>query len=314
VKNVRSLTEGAVLLAAYTVILLITVYIPVIGIVSNLFLPVPVILYAAKNDWKSSSVFMVAAILISFIVGASFALPFTLTYGLTGAVMGALIFKKKSSFTILLISSLIFLATIITSYGVSVYFFKFDIIQEIIKLFQKSINMAVEMIRNSGQPEKAKQLKSQFTLALKTFKFILPTILVISSLFSVFITQLISYPIIKRFGVKMENWKPFRELMLPRNLLWYFLLTLSANMLFHPALGTIWSTILLNFTVTLLFFMVFQGYSFILYYFFQKGVAKSLSILLIIVSFVIPFSLYIVGILGIMDLGFDLRKRFDKKE
>ena len=33
-----------------------------------------------------------------------------------------------------------------------------------------------------------------------------------------------------------------------------------------------------------------------------------------IVSFIIPIFLYIVGILGIIDLGFDLRKGFTKKE
>jgi uncharacterized protein YybS (DUF2232 family) len=71
---------------------------------------------------------------------------------------------------------------------------------------------------------------------------------------------------------------------------------------------------IINMTYILQFLMILQGYTFMFYYFDKKGFSKAISITIAIVSFLIPIFLYIVGILGIIDLGFDLRKGFNKKE
>ncbi len=138
-KNTRRLTEGAILLAAFAVLLLITIYVPVIGMVVNLFLPVPFILFAAKNDWKSIIVFVITSLLLSFVVGSIVSLPLTLAYGTTGAVMGALIHRKKGKMTMLVSGSLVFLVNIILIYAVSIYFFKVDMIQQLIDLFRNHL-------------------------------------------------------------------------------------------------------------------------------------------------------------------------------
>src|SRR5213079_2877435 len=111
--------EGAILLAAFTVLLLITIYAPVIGMIVNFVLPLPFILFAAKNDLKSILVFTIASLLISFIAGTIIALPLTLTYGLTGVVMGYLIQKNRSRTAILIAGSIIFLLSLVIQYVVS---------------------------------------------------------------------------------------------------------------------------------------------------------------------------------------------------
>jgi uncharacterized protein YybS (DUF2232 family) len=85
-------------------------------------------------------------------------------------------------------------------------------------------------------------------------------------------------------------------------------------MVVHPQTGTYLSTALINLSYILQLFMFFQGLSFIFYYFHQRGASKSLPIIIVVVSFVMPILLYIIGILGIIDLGFGLRKRNEKKE
>jgi uncharacterized protein YybS (DUF2232 family) len=85
-------------------------------------------------------------------------------------------------------------------------------------------------------------------------------------------------------------------------------------MLMNPEEGTFWYMAIINMTYILQFLIILQGYTFIFYYFDKKGFSKAISITIAIVSFLIPIFLYIVGILGIIDLGFDLRKGFNKKE
>jgi uncharacterized protein YybS (DUF2232 family) len=67
-------------------------------------------------------------------------------------------------------------------------------------------------------------------------------------------------------------------------------------------------------TYILQFILILQGYTFIFYFCDQKGISKAISITIAIVAFLVPIFLYIIGILGIIDLGFDLRKGYNKKE
>jgi uncharacterized protein YybS (DUF2232 family) len=312
--NVRKLTEGAILLAAFTVLLLITIYAPVIGMIVNFVLPIPFILFAAKNDWKSILVFVVASLLISFVVGTIIALPLTLTYGITGAVMGYLIQKNRSRTAILIAGSIIFLLSLVIQYVVSAAFFHFNFIDELIKTMRDSLSMSSDILKGFGQPQESQKVLKQFEQALDLIKTLVPSLFVISSFVAVFFIQLFSLPVLKRFGINMGNWKPFREISLPRSLLWYYLAVMLLEVVIHPQAGTYWNTALTNLSYILQMFMLFQGLTFVFYYFHKRGAAKTLPIIITIMAFVMPFLLYIIGILGIIDLGFGLRNRTEKKE
>lgn len=313
-KNVRKLTEGAILLAAFAVLLLLTIYVPFLGMIVNLFLAVPFMLFAAKNDGKSIVVFIVASLLLSFIVGTIMSLPLTLAYGTTGVVIGYLIQKQKNMGVLFITGSLVFLINLILIYVVSIVLFKVDMITEMIEMMRESLDVSADLLKNFANTQDSEKVLEQFNNGLNLIKTLIPTLFVLSSFFIVFIMQLISFPIIKRFGVKVEKWKSFKEISLPKSLLYYFLLTLLVNMLMNPEEGSFWYMAIINMTYILQFLMILQGYTFIFYYFDKKGFSKAISITIAIVSFLIPIFLYIVGILGIIDLGFDLRKGFNKKE
>lgn len=313
-KNVRKLTEGAILLAVFAVLLLLTIYVPFLGMIVNLFLAVPFMLFAAKNDGKGIVVFIVASLLLSFIVGTIMSLPLTLAYGTTGVVIGYLIQKQRNMGVLFITGSLVFLVNLIIIYVASIVLFEVDMITEMIEVMRESLNVSADLLKNFGNTQDSEKVLEQFNDGLNLIKTLIPTLFVLSSFFIVFIMQLISFPIIKRFGVKVEKWKSFKEISLPKSLLYYFLLTLLVNMLMNPEEGTFWYMAIINMTYILQFLMILQGYTFIFYYFDKKGFSKAISITIAIVSFLIPIFLYIVGILGIIDLGFDLRKGFNKKE
>jgi uncharacterized protein YybS (DUF2232 family) len=314
VKNVRKLTEGAILLAAFAVLLLLTIYVPFLGMIVNLFLAVPFMLFAAKNDGKSIIVFLIASLLLSFIVGTIMSLPLTLAYATTGVVIGFLIQKQKNMGVLFITGSLVFLVNLIIIYVASIVLFKVDMITQMIEIMRESFNTSADLLKNFGNTQDSEKVLEQFNNGLNLIKTLIPTLFVLSSFFIVFIMQLISFPIIKRFGVKVEKWKSFKEISLPKSLLYYFLLTLLVSMFIKPEEGTFWYMAIINMTYILQFMMILQGYTFIFYYFDKKGFSKAISITIAIVSFLIPIFLYIVGILGIIDLGFDLRKGFNKKE
>ncbi|MGF6953108.1 uncharacterized protein YybS (DUF2232 family) [Neobacillus sp. B4I6] len=313
-KDVRKLTEGAVLLAAFAALLLITIYVPVVGSILNLVLPLPFIMFSVKNNLKLIAAFLVAAIFIAFIAGSLMGVGLMLIYGSVGAVIGYLLQKGKSRTFILIASSLTFMAGLVISYVVMVAFMKIDIIHELTAALNESVKSSEAMLKAMGREDQVELLKKQNALMLKQIVTLAPGALIFASILSSFITQWICFPIAKRFGVNVQPWGSFRNLVLPKSLLWYYLIALGIMLLFHPHEGTYLYSVLINARYILETFIMLQGLALLFFIFHQKSVAKGLAVLVVILTFMIPIVRYIIMLLGITDLGFDFRKRFEMKE
>ncbi|MEH7375945.1 YybS family protein [Neobacillus drentensis] len=313
-KDVRKLTEGAVLLAAFAALLLITIYVPVVGSILNLVLPLPFIMFSVKNNLKLIAAFLVAAIFIAFIAGSLMGVGLMLIYGSVGTVIGYLLQKGKSRTFILIASSLTFMAGLVISYVVMVAFIKIDIIHELTVALNESVKSSEVMLKAMGREDQVELLKEQNALMLKQIVTLAPSALIFASILSSFITQWICFPIAKRFGVKVQPWGSFRNLVLPKSLLWYYLIALGMMLLFHPQEGTYLYSVLINARYILETFIMLQGLALLFFIFHQKSVAKGLAVLVVILTFMIPIVRYIIMLLGITDLGFDFRKRFEMKE
>ncbi|MGA5689606.1 YybS family protein [Cytobacillus pseudoceanisediminis] len=309
--NVHKLTEGAVLLAVFAVLLLISLYVPFLGAISVFFLALPFILFAAKNNRMYAIVFLTGGILLSLIIGSFMALPLVLTFGLTGTVIGIFISEKKGRMPSFIAGTLVFLAALLILYAAAVALFNVNIIQEGIDMMEESIQISEGVLEGFGQ--NADKAVEQFTEGLKMIETLTPSLFVMTSVICVFIIQLVSFPIVKRFGIQVESWKPFREMSLPKSILWYYLITIIASFLFNPSEGSYWFMALVNIAFILQIFMVIQGLSLIFFFSHLKGWPKAVPVLAAVFTFLMPFLLYIVRILGIIDLGFDLRQRLGKK-
>ena len=307
-KNVRQLTTGALLLAIYAALLLLTTYMPIIGVMTNLFLVLPFILFAYKNDRKSMLVFFVASILISLIVGTVLAIPVAMTFGLTGLVMGDFIRERKSREAIYFGSSIAFLLTLVVIYVISIVFLQLDFIEEAIGATKSSIESSISIMESLGQTPDEKQME-ELLAGVEAGRFLKPTLFVIASFLSVFFIQLVSFPIARRFQVEVPKWKPFRFLQLPKSILWIYLFSMIASIVLNPEEGSFTFMAIVNIAFLLQWLMVLQGLAFIYHLSYAKKFPKVVPIMVTIGVLLFPQLLYIVRILGIIDLGFDLRKR-----
>ncbi|WP_442597218.1 YybS family protein [Neobacillus sp. D3-1R] len=312
-KNARRLTEGAVLLAVFAILMLLNLYVPVLGLVIIWFLPLPFIYFSWKHDWKGIIVFLVASLGLSMIVGSFLALPMALIFGTTGIALGYLSQKNKSRTTILLVSSIVFLINLLIQYGIAVAFFKFNFVEEATTMLKKSFDMSFKIMDTVGNNAEADKLKEQLDSFISMVDTLMPSMFVISSFIFVFLLQLINFPILKRFGLTVSHWKAFREISLPKSILWYYLITVILSLVLNPETGSYLYLALWNLAYILQIILVIQGLSFVYFISYQKGWAKAVPILITVFLFILPLVLYIIRILGIIDLGFDLRKRLVKK-
>ncbi|WP_227395034.1 YybS family protein [Jeotgalibacillus aurantiacus] len=302
------LTEGAILTAFFAVLLLITVYVPVISIITAFFLILPFLIYSAKYSINASLIMVGAAIGVSAIIGGIFSIPAAVAYGTTGIAMGWMVQQKKSKLTILLISSLVFLVNVVVQYAISIVVFEINVIEEFFTIMTESFNQSVTMFNNAGVD--TEQVQEVWSQNMMMIELLLPTLLVFSVAVLMWITIAVNFPIAKRLKVDVPVFTPFRELTLPKSVIWYYLIVLLTALIGAPEEGTMFAYAIINLQIALELLMILQGLSFIQFYGHHKNWSKGLMVLVTILGILIN---PLTRILGIIDLGFDLRKRMSGK-
>ncbi|MGG4489334.1 YybS family protein [Metabacillus idriensis] len=308
-KRVNVLTEGAILLALFTVLTLMTLYLPLIGAFLMVFLPLPFILYTVRHGIKAAFTLMAASIFITLIVGSLFALPLTLTYALSGIVMGYF-YQKRQTAGALIGGTIAFLISFVVMYAASVAFFQIDPIEEAAGSMNETIEMAKSMMAAIGQ-EANEAAINQLEEQMKYIGYLIPSLLVSVSFIFALLSHAVTVPVLKRLKIQLMPLKPFREWKLPSSIVWYYLIV-SFLLFLNLDTGSFLYIAAVNLLFVLQVLLVVQGFSFIFFYSHVKKYSKAVPVIAVILSLILPILMYLVRILGIIDLAFNLRGRVKK--
>lgn len=302
-QKTRQLTNGAMMTALFTVLLAISVYVPVLSIISTLFLALPIAWYSAKYPAKASALVAVVGVVLSFLIGGLLSLPLALIHIPLGLVIGLSIHYKKSKLFMFMGASIALLVSLMLQYLVAIAFFGINFLEEFNTMMRGSLEQGEAwMVRLGQEPtEEYQELVAQFVL---TFETLLPTLLVLSVFTTVWILLLILLPILKRIGTPVPKFPPFREMRLPKSVLWYYLIVILVSLLSDLEQGTMAYLIFANASTLLQFLLFLQGVSFYHFYIHQEGWPRWVTVLVTVLAF--PLQSF-TSIIGILDLGFDIR-------
>ncbi|MFN7251990.1 MAG: YybS family protein [Anaerobacillus sp.] len=304
-KKTKVLTEGAIFAAIYAIMAFMTVIIPILATVLLWILPLPFIIYTVRNGWKAGLMLWIVASFVSFIIGGLVLIFSAIIFGSTGIMIGQLYRSKKSAFTVLFGGSIASIANLILFFILSIVVLDIHPIEGIQELMRTSVETAEVILISIGQD--GKQLE-EFLTFIDRLMVLAPALLISTGIFYALFIQLIAYAVLKRIGEKVARFQPFRDWSFPKSFLWYYLVA-SILILIGLDEGTALYMVMWNLFPLLEIAMTVQGLAVIMFYCHAKGLNKSIPVFIIIVTFIAPFLLYIYRILGIIDLGFELRKR-----
>ncbi|TWT06267.1 DUF2232 domain-containing protein [Planococcus sp. CPCC 101016] len=304
-QQTRQLTNGAMMAAVFTVLLAISVYVPVLSIVSTLILALPVAWYSAKYPWKASALFASVCLVLSFIIGGLLSLPLALTFVPFGLAIGISIYYKKSKLFMFMGAGIVLLLSLMVQYVASIALFGINVLEESIATFVGAFKQVGSTMESMGASEESmeqyNELFSQLQFSIET---LMPVLLVMSVFMTVWVLFLILLPIMKRLGIAVPKFPPFRNMKLPKSVLWYYLIVLLVSLLSELEPGTMAYMIFINATVLLQFLLFLQGISFYHFYIHQEGWPKWVTVLVTLLA--LPLQSF-TSIVGIVDLGFDIR-------
>ncbi|WP_209125195.1 YybS family protein [Alkalihalobacillus sp. BA299] len=308
-KKTKALTEGALLAALFGVGIIALLFIPFISMVLIWFMPIPFIIYVLRHGLKSGVLFWVVTLFLTFIISGLPGFPIPLFFGAGGIVVGELYRREKSGLAVLLGGSLTYIVSIILFFIVSIVLLGIHPLHTTQELMRQSIETAESMLVGMGQ-ETNEQLVAFYEF-IDMLGELGPLIIILMGVTTALLTQVFSRMIVKRFYPKVSSLPPFREWTFPKSFLWYYLIVSILVLIEVPETSFIY-IVLINLFPLLGFIMTVQGLSFLFYYCHVKRVPKVVPILVAVFSLLLPMFLFIIRILGIVDLGFDLRKRVKK--
>ncbi|WP_050613506.1 YybS family protein [Bacillus testis] len=309
----KKLAESGVLLAIFALMLLMLLYIPLASIVIFFFMPAPFALISSKYDLKWSSLFLVASMLIAFIISGVGALPAPVMAGLIGITIGYYIRTNKSKLEMFIVSTLLFIACLLVFSVATMALMNINIVDEFTKMFDQSFEQARTMMSAMGQEDQLKQFTEQMAQFTSLFQTLLPSFVVIVSIIMTALMVLASKSVMNRTRFARLEIGRLRDLSLPRSLLWYYLLSMLLILFIQPEQGEFLYTALMNIQFILEFFIMLQGISLLFFYSHSKGWSKGIPIFVVILTAIIPIASSFVRILGVMDLGFRLRESIQNK-
>lgn len=301
--------------ALFAVLLIIGLYVPVIRVFALWAMPLPFIVYVVRNGLKSALPLWGAALVIAFVVGGGLlGLFFAVVFVSGGMAVGELYHRRRPAFAVLFGGSLVYTAGIIVVFILTVVFLHVNVITYGVQLMADGIDQSEQMMKSLGQ-DPGNRLK-MFRETLETFRDLAPAIFILMGTGYALITQLIAVAVLRRIGLGryVEPWLPFREWYFPKSLLLCYLILLIVGFFHSFTPGSVWYIGYINLLVVLELAVLIQGFAFIFFYFHMKKIHQSVRIIAVIVTFLFgSLLLEVVRILGILDLGFDWRRRLRSK-
>ncbi|PGU03196.1 hypothetical protein COD21_27580 [Bacillus cereus] len=289
-------------------LLLISMYVPILGTVVTFALPLPFILLMIRHKLSNVLVIFVASLFVTIIVSQPMNLVKTIMFGLIGIVLGYMYKTRKKPVEILIAGTLAYLIGFVLIYVASIKFFNIDIMKQMQSMFSESMKQSEKIVRATGMPvsKEQKELLAQMNNILQT---LFPSILVLISVCFSWITLIISGSVLKKLKHDVIPWPKFKDIQLPKSIVWYYVIFILLATFIKVEPTSYLHMVFSNLYVIFALLLVLQGLTFIAFLAHKKGFTKGVPIISFIVCMFIPMLFPLVTILGIIDLGISLRSK-----
>lgn len=307
----KKITEGALMLAIFIVILATTFFIPVISV---LFLPIPFVIYTRKHGLKPGFLMLAVALIVSTLLMTVFSIPLVVMMGLAGIMIGYGMYKEVTAYDTLARGIFGFIIGILFTLGFTQVFLDVNLINQFEVVVEDSVEMSTSFMEQFGLEGQTEEMAELVEAQIEMLTGLLPTFLVAAAAILAFVAQWVSYKIINRMDKVSLRFPPFRELRFPTSIIWIYIVALMVFLFSQDPESTLYiGAQNLFFIVGML--LALQGLSFVFYYAHAKKMSKAIPVLIVVLTLVFPqFLLYFIEILGIIDIVFPLRNRIEKKK
>ncbi len=311
-----SLVEAGLIVSLMVVLIMFSLYLPVIGIFTTFLLPIPIAVLYLRQDYKITLLsILVTGIITTMIKDPITAVIITISFGTIGFLLGYCIKSKKSIFITIAIIALGLLISNIIVFLIQILFVDkagiMNFINKNISMMKDTMESAKDFYTQVGVPKQQLQQMEQKINLLQPDLILkmIPGALILNSIVFAFLNYAITRTILIKLGYK--NVKPLPHVSK---------IYVNVRIVTIVAIGLLIGVILKRNNLVLgdYFFMtssnllftmlLIDGLSVFVYYMRDKfNISKGILIFILLMTVLGPLSI-IYFYLGLMDVMLDLRK------
>ncbi|WP_197730761.1 YybS family protein [Staphylococcus croceilyticus] len=288
---------------ALVIVALVTYVLPVLGLILCLFATIPGVILWNKSI-PSFGIGALVTVILTTLLGNTFVLSAMILVLLLSFVIGQLLKERASKERILYIATAYLSIFTLVAFMLLQVFKKMPSASTLIKPFKDTLH---DTIVTAGVESDYKAILEE---GFRQMSVQLPSFIILLIFIFVLINLIITFPILRKFKVATPIFKPLFAWQMNRSLLWIYMIVLLCVMVATEP--SIFQSIVLNFEVVLSLLMYIQGLSLIHFFGKAKRMPDGVSILLMVVGTIITPFTHIVSLLGVLDLGINLKRMIKK--
>lgn len=311
--ELKPLVEGAMLAALTALLGLLSIYIPFLMLLANLWV-FPVSVAIVRHNLRLGVMVLVTAtVLVSMFTSPVIGGMLFLQFGGLGLAYGILLKKKAGSGktvfigTIVAALSMLLLVSLPLGEKISIDKMVQDMQLSLDQSLKNYQNIAPGLFKNQAQFEETQVLMKQYLP--KFLKVLIPAFLIITGMVTAFFNYFITGAVLRRIGHYAPPLPPFREWRLPWYMIWGVIAGLGlilAGQEFHQQLA-----LTVGYNILYVYFplTVVPGVAVISYYINKYQLTpllKGLIWFMILIN--LQFTLIIIIGIGLFDPVFDYRR------
>ena len=300
----KQLVEGALFAAIFIVMLLISAYIPPVGAFSVYLLPLPLTIFAYRNDLNYAVTTMIVSIILSFLVAPPFAIINAIMASIAGTIFGTMIRMKISPLLCFLALVFTFTMEFVAVEALANTAMGYSIIDQLLETVQTAVNLVVDKL--PGYKMDQEYIMSFARLSISGI-FVLMGILNALLCFSItsIVFNRLKYQMIKLPNLKSVKAKRILVII-------YFAMNLILGSILRGNGGYVLiTTILVNVYLVLSIYFLFLGYIEFCSYINSLQIDRILKVV-ICLSSIFVFGIFLLYF-GIFKSLFNGEKKLEKK-
>lgn len=312
----RPLLEGALLAGISAILAFIGTYLPIAGTLAFFVVAVPIIVAIVRNNLFTGVLASITAfLLVSFLAGPIVGVGFYLQFMILALVYGVMFKNKKSAGKILGAGTIIAIATMVLNIFLIMVIGQIDLAEQKEVIYQ-SIDQVIRIYEESGLLEQyesqgisKEELRRIMTLMVNSFLSVLPSVLLVGSVFTAFVNFLVARSVLNKLGYKSPGFPPFSQWRVSWYVIWGLIIGWGSYLLGDIYQMNFFTIAGKNIMIGYSLLLLVLGLSVISFY-FKKFKLTTFSRLLLITVGVLMFHIaaLIIMFIGMFDLVLDFRK------
>ncbi|MBR2214357.1 MAG: YybS family protein [Selenomonadaceae bacterium] len=305
------LTEGAMLAAITTILGVMAVYLPIIGIVAAFFWMIPIVVLCVRHGMRYALLALtVVGVMLSLFVTPIMSLKMMASYGFLALALG---FGFRRGWP----AVKLFTATVLGSLVGKILLFGMLILMQVnpmeiqLEGFTEAFDSTFKLYEEMGMDEASlEEARASIDESMKLVGLLTPCIFFLVAFLDGAVTYWAGGKVLGRLGVQSPTFPPFKEWRLP---------AVCPYLLGFALIGMYWGSvheiprlyeISLNINVLAMMAGIVQGMSLVFYAADRFQLSRMWRTFIIIFILLNGFFAQMLAFTGLLDMIFDYRRRF----